>query len=521
VRLSRLQIAALAAIPVAFIGALFVYPVLSILATGLSQTDGYQGFTELFSNPGIRRAAWFTLWQASISTVATLAIGLPAAHLFGTREFAGRRLFLSLITVPFILPTVVVAAAFSALTDGWFQWDAPVLTIIIAHVFFNYSVVVRTVAAAWANLDPSLEEAAATLGASSSKILRTVTLPRLRGPIAAAAAIVFLFTFTSFGVVLILGRGAIRTLEVEMYTQTVQFLNLPLGAALAIAQLVFVIAALWLYSRYRRVPSPLAVTRHRQEAKPSEFVPNLFVMVLLLGIPVLALVERSLRVGDGYGLSHFRRLFEADSPLPAIGNSLTFALVALAIAVITGALAAALVAYSRGKVARGFDTLLMLPLGTSAVTIGFGFLVALDWPVDLRTSWFLVPIAHSLVALPLVVRTVAPAMSAIPERLRESSIVLGAGPWETWRRVDFPLVWRSWVVAAGFAFAVSVGEFGATSFIARPATTTMPTLIFRLLGRAGEANYGAAMAMSVVLMVVTGASILIIDRMRSTGVGEF
>jgi thiamine transport system permease protein len=414
-----------------------------------------------------------------------------------------------------------VAAAFTALTDGWLDWELPVLTIIAAHVFFNYSVIVRTISAAWANLDPSLEEAAATLGATRWRVLRTVTVPRLRGPIAAAAAIIFLFTFTSFGVVLILGRGAIRTLEVEMYTQTVQFLNLPLGAALAITQLVFVVAALWLYNRQKRPATPIKPAGDRQPARWSQLVPNLAVMAMLLGLPIAALIERSLKVGDGHGLGNFRRLIEADSSLPAIGNSLGFALVALMIAVITGALAAALVAYSRGRVGRGFDTLLMLPLGTSAVTIGFGFLVALDWPVDVRTSWMLVPLAHSLVALPLVVRTVAPAMRAIPNRLREASLMLGAGPWKTWRRIDLPLVWRSWLVAAGFAFAVSIGEFGATSFIARPATTTVPTLIFRLLGRAGETNYGAAMAMSVLLMILTAAMTLAIDRVRSSGVGEF
>jgi thiamine transport system permease protein len=163
----------------------------------------------------------------------------------------------------------------------------------------------------------------------------------------------------------------------------------------------------------------------------------------------------------------------------------------------------------------------MLPLGTSAVTIGFGFLVALDWPVDLRTSRILIPLAHALVAVPFVVRTTVPAMRSIEPRLREAAGVLGAPPGRVWREVDLPIVSRAALVGAGFAFAVSLGEFGATAFIARPATPTIPIAIFRFLALPGEVNFGRAMAMSVVLMAVTAAVILTVDRFRAGGIGEF
>ena len=131
----------------------------------------------------------------------------------------------------------------------------------------------------------------------------------------------------------------------------------------------------------------------------------------------------------------------------------------------------------------------MLPLGTSAVTVGFGFLITLDAPpLDLRTSVLLIPLAHALVALPFVVRAVAPVIRSIDPRLREAAAVLGAPPRRSWREVDGPIVARAALVGAGFAFAVSLGEFGATLFIARPDTPTLPIAIYRLLGLPGATD---------------------------------
>ncbi|MFQ5555734.1 MAG: ABC transporter permease, partial [Acidimicrobiia bacterium] len=228
------------------------------------------------------------------------------------------------------------------------------------------------------------------------------------------------------------------------------------------------------------------------------------------------------------GLTHFRNLASTGAdratfvpPTTAIGNSLRFALTATLIAVTVGLLAAAVVSYRRGVMSRWFDTLLMLPLGTSAVTIGFGFLVALDAPIDLRTSVALIPIAHAVVAVPFVVRTTVPVMRSVRHRLREAAMTLGAAPHTVWRLVDLPLVARAALVGAGFAFAVSLGEFGATSFITRPDRPTVPVAIFRFLGQPGALNFGRAMAMSTILMALTAAVIVAIDRLRVGHVGEF
>ncbi|WP_461030097.1 ABC transporter permease, partial [Streptomyces sparsus] len=257
---------------------------------------------------------------------------------------------------------------------------------------------------------------------------------------------------------------------------------------------------------------------------------QLAVIAVLLVLPLAVLVERSLAGPDGYGLAFYRALRSPPdatstfvvTPFTAVGNSLAYAAVATAIALVVGGSAAAALARRGGGFFRGFDALLMLPLGTSAVTVGFGFLIALDEPpLDLRSSWILVPLAQALVGVPFVVRTMLPVLRAVDERLREAAAVLGASPLRAWREVDLPLVRRALLVAAGFAFAVSLGEFGATVFIARADAPTLPVAVERLLGRAGELNYGQAMALSTVLMVVCAVTLLALERLRTDRSGEF
>ncbi len=164
----------------------------------------------------------------------------------------------------------------------------------------------------------------------------------------------------------------------------------------------------------------------------------------------------------------------------------------------------------------------MLPLGTSAVTVGFGFLIALDEPpLDLRSSPLLVPLAQALVGIPFVVRTMLPVLRAVDHRLREAAAVLGASPLRAWREVDLPMVRRALLVAAGFAFAISLGEFGATVFIARADTPTLPVAVAQLLGRAGELNYGQAMALSTILMLLCAVTLFVLEGVRTDRSGEF
>ncbi|GHH86578.1 iron ABC transporter permease [Streptomyces sulfonofaciens] len=534
------------AVPAAFFAVFFAYPVAGIVARGLraggSWHVGWIG--AVLTESGIGHVLWFTVWQALASTALTLLLALPAAYVFARLDFPGKRLLRALVTVPFVLPTVVAGSAFLALLGRgglldqlWgVRLDTTVWAILLAHVFFNYAVVVRTVGGLWAQLDPRQEEAARVLGASRRRAWRTVTLPALGPAVAAAALIVFLFTFTSFGIVQILGGPAHSTIEVEIYRQTAEVFDLPTAAVLTLLQLVAVGAILAVHARTVRrreralhlVDAAGTARRPRGAAQWTLLGGVLATAGILLLLPLGVLVQRSLRTTDGYGLGYYRALASADGgaflvpPIDAVANSLQYALAATAIALLVGGLAAAALSRRAGALLRGFDALLMLPLGVSAVTVGFGFLVTLDRPpLDLRSSWILVPLAQALVGAPFVVRTMLPVLRAVDDRLREAAAVLGASPLRAWREVDLPMVRRALLTAAGFAFAVSLGEFGATVFIARPDRPTLPVAVARLLGRAGDLNYGQAMALSVVLMVVCALALLLLERAGTENTGEF
>lgn len=538
----------LMALPVAFFGVFFAWPVVSIVDRGL-RPDGAWRFGrigETLSRPDILDVLGFTVWQALASTGLTLLVALPGAYVFARFDFPGKGVLRAVVTVPFVLPTVLVGTAFLALvgrnglTDElWgLRLDTSVWAILLAHVFFNYAVVVRTVGGLWSQLDPRQEEAARVLGASRWRAWRTVTLPALAPSVAAAALMVFLFTFTSFGIVQILGGDAYTTLEAEIYRQTARLLDLSTAAVLTLVQFAAVGAILGVHARTvrRRETTLRLVAPERTARRPrgagqwTLLAGVLLSVALLILLPLGVLVERSFAGPHGYGLGYYRALGSLDEsgtflvpPLEAIGNSLRYAVAATAIAVLIGGLAAAALTRRAGRLVRGFDALLMLPLGVSAVTVGFGFLITLDEPpLDLRASWILVPLAQALVGVPFVVRTMLPVLRAVDERLREAAAVLGASPWRAWREVDLPMVRRALLIAAGFAFAVSLGEFGATVFIARPDSPTLPVAVARLLGRPGELNYGQAMALSTILMVVCAVSLLLLERLRTDRTsGEF
>ncbi len=528
---SRAVTWAVAAVPIAFVTVFFVYPVGAILGRGLAPhgTLDLDPLRRVFTDGSLRGVVSFTVWQAALSTLLTLALGLPGAYVLARLRFPGRSAVRALVTIPFVMPTVLVASAFLALGV-----DRSLGAILLAHVFFNYAVVVRLVGELWRHLDPHEEEAARMLGAGRWRTLREVTLPALRPGIVAAATITFLFCFTSFGVILFLGGPTRSTVETEIYRQTTRFLDLPLAAALSIVQLTAVIALLFLVGRFERraaVPQRLRASReieHRARtwADRTVLAANLAVMAALVALPLAVLVVRSVTPPSGPGFGYYRALGEVRAgtslfvaPIDAVANSLRFAAVATLVAVVVGGLAALAGVRARSRWLEGF---LALPLGVSAVTLGFGFLVALDEPpLDLRGSEWLVPLAQALVALPFVVLLVTPVLRAIDPRLRDAAAVLGASPARARREIDLPITARALFVAGAFAFAISLGEFGATTFVVRPGSPTLPIVIYRLLGQPGDLSFGAAMAASCLLMVLVAVAMVLGDRFRAGPLGDF
>lgn len=538
-----LTLVALAALPVAVLAVFFVLPVSGMLTRGFV-VDGVLdpgAVLEVLGRERVHRVLWFTVWSATVATALSVLLGLPAAFALHRLDFPLRRVVRAALLVPFVLPTVVVGIAFRQLLGeagplAFLGLDGSPVAIVAGLVFFNVAVVIRGVGAAWESLDPRPGEAAAALGASPLQVLRTVTLPALRPAIVSSASVVFLFCATAFGVVLTLGGLRYSSVETEIYLLTTNLLDLQAAAALSILQLVAVTALLLVAARLRAVPDPTlarVVPRPRRPRRGD--LPQLGATALLLVVvaaPVAVLVSGSLRVDDAWSLGNYRALRtpgEGGALLvpvtDALLTSLRTAVDATWMSLTLGLLVAVVVTRgSRGRAERrvraALDGFFMLPLGVSAVTLGFGFLITLDSPpLDLRDSPLLVPVAQALVALPLVVRTIAPVLGGVDDRQRQAAASLGAGAWRTVLTVDLPVVWRPLLAAAGFAFAVSLGEFGATSFLAREESPTLPVVIYRLIGSPGAMNYGMALAASVVLAAATAGVMLAVERLRVPSLG--
>ncbi|MEE8421586.1 MAG: iron ABC transporter permease [Dehalococcoidia bacterium] len=537
-----------------------LWPVAAMLWRGIAP-DGALSASAIIDVAGDRfywgRLA-FTTFQALASTALALAAGVPAAYVFARIRFPGREVARALVTAPFVMPALVVALAFSQLLgpSGWLNDLLGVVglgpvralgtlwLILLAHTFYNVSIVIRLVSGVWANLDPRTEEAARLLGAGRIATFTRVTLPALYPAIASAAALVFTFSFTSFGVVLILGAGGrflggpLDTVEVSIYRLATRLVELPAASVLALIQLGTTLAALTLYSALQRrtaVAVDLGADRARplRETTAAEralFAAVAIVLGLLIVAPLAALVAGALTTGGGGAptAANFTRLFEDTGrisyidPLQAVRWSLTFAFGATLVAAVVGTAAATAIARTKGPLGPLVDGALMLPLAVPAVVLGFGYLTTFNrgW-YDLRGSPWLVLAAHSLIAYPFVLRAVLAVLRNIDPRLPDAARVLGASPWRVWRFVELPIATRALLAGSVFAFAISLGEFGATLLLRRREFATMPIAIFEAMGRPGDVNLGRALAMATVLLVVTALSFVAIERFRFREVAPF
>ena len=519
-RLPRWFVAAVALPPLAFLLVFYVWPFGTLVWRGLS----LRAIVDTLGRSATWRVLWFTTWQAVASTALVLTLGLAPTWAISRFRFPGRRALMSLLTAVFVLPTVVVGAAFVALLPD--ALDRSIWAILGAHVVFNLAVIVRTVGAVWEQLPPDLDHAAATLGASPWRVFRHVTLPLLRPSMAAAGAIVFLFTFTSFGVIRVLGTPGTTTIEVEVWRRTTQLGDIGGAAVLSLLQLgVLASLVVWSARSQRRYTRMIGLQGSTERLRPmgrQRWMVAISVGAASIAVttPLLALLERSLRADGSYTLAAWRSLGDDEirpglrlgiDPLGALRNSATTALWATVFAIAIGAMAVVAIT-ALGRSGKLLDTGLMLPLGTSAVTIGFGMLITFDTdPVDWRASWWLVPVGHALVAVPFVVRSALGVVRSIHPDLRAAAATLGAPPVRAWASTTLPFLRRPLATGAGLAAAISLGEFGATSFLSRSGSDTLPIAIERLLGRTGRLFQAQAFALSTILAAATIAIVLLVD----------
>ncbi len=503
---------------------LYVFPVARIIVEGFR----WKAVSEVATDGRFRSVAWFSLWQALASTVGVLVIALPLAGLFSHRRLPGRKLLLALIAAPFTLPTVVVAAALRETMPT--RFSSGVVAILCAHIFYNVGMATLILLPRFEQVDQSLTDAAMTLGATRTQAARTITLPLVGPAIRNAALLTFTLCFTSFGVVVMLGGARRTTIDVEIYRQALQRLRLDRASVLAMLQLLVLATLAFLASR----SSPIALSNRPQRPRSPRRLPTagrvgapvaFCVVVTLLSLPLLALVRRSLREPSGtFGFANYRALAHrtrgsglAHTPLSAFSVSARSAVLAAVIALLIGTGLAVAAAEAR-RSGSGFRLLASLPLATSSVQLGLGFLIAFAAaPVAWRSRWFAVPLVQAVVAVPFVVRQISPVLDALPRARRNAAMTLGASPWRAWGTIDLRIARPAFTSAFALAFAISLGEFGAATFLARPETATVPVAIARLSGLPGPVVQGQAAAMSTLLAGLTLFVVLVGRTVGSSG----
>ncbi|WP_435180799.1 ABC transporter permease [Halorussus sp. AFM4] len=493
----------------------------------------------------------FTAYQALLSTLASVALGLPGAYVLSRYEFPGRRTLRSLTILPFVLPSIMVAIGFvaffgtngplndllAALGLGRINLLFTLEAIVVAHAFYNAPLVARVTTAAWESVDARMVETARSLGADPRRAFRDVLAPQLLPAILTGALLTFIFTFMSFPIVLALGGFELATVEVWVYS-LVQELEYAEAATLAVAETVLSLALTYAYLRYEARQSGGARAANpppRKRLLPDDhsprallerlgvFVYALVVAVVFLG-PIVTMVVESVTGPNGFTLQYYRFLVERQvegasfqtKPGVAVRNSLLFGVATLLVALPMGVTVSVLTARG-GRWARLADAAAMAPFAVSGVVVGLGMLRGLVFGVDLLghrvqiTGPVAIVAAHAVAAYPFVVRNVAPLLGGVDRSVVESARALGATRVRALLDVELPLVASGVAAGAAFAFAISIGEFDSTVILATGSSSyTMPVAVERYIG---NRTLGPATAMGTVLLAVTSLSFVVVDRL--------
>jgi len=503
-------------IPFLFLLLFFFFPLGMAIAPGILGSSGFTltYLAQLLSSSYIQGIILFTVSQALASTFLALLIGFPAAYLLARFQFPGKGLVKAIATVPFVVPSIIVALGFilffgnnGVLNRFLFSIGLPGVFllyswkgILLAHAFYNFPIPARIISSAWERLDPSFEDAGRTLGLSGFALFRRVTLPRLAPAIAASAALTFIFCFMSLGIVLILGGVKYATIEVGIYTLNSILLQPELAGALAFIQGVFSLCFMFFI-----LSSAKALSFGESGLQPAQrplSLPAKIGVLLYLSLMSILVLGPILSVAWFSFTGPAVPLIDV-FPLLAIRNSL---LIASSVLLITIPLSLAL-----SRITSPFQgALVMLPLGISAVTLALGYVRAFSGTF-LLSSLLVIVLLHSILAYPFMFRSISAAREKISASLLESARCLGANSWSVFRRVEFPLLKNSILIGAVFVFAISLGEFSAAYLAYSSSVYTMPVAIFRFLS---AHDFRSAAGMGLVLMVISAFAFFLLGRME-------
>ena len=473
----------------------------------------------------------FTFLQAFLSTIICLIIGVPVSYFFAKYDFKGKNVIVNLLTVPFVLPPLVVLLGF-IVTYGQAGWvnmlwrgitgtDNSLVSIfgtfqgiLLAHVFYNLSVIIRMTIPAWKSIDIEQVEVSKTLGVKNWKIIWKIIIPQIKNYIISAALLVFIYTFNSFAIVLYLGEVKYQTLEVRIFKLMKASLAFPEGASLAMLQLLLNTLIIVLYLVFERRTRQMGVGRERglptrrlffskTDWKQNGIAIGSIIVLLIVGLftfaPILAVIIVSFQpyaseISPFYG---YQQLLSSEY-LPILGNTalrlllntLLFAIITTIVTLVLSLLIVfvlrnryqSLKEYRTPKVEGLISYMIILPMATSSITLAMGiFLSFRNSNLFLNNVWFFIILTHVLISLPFTTRSILAAYNRIDIELLNVASTLGASRFRIFRKIEFPLIVRGIIVGAIFSFAISLGEFGATNFLVRGEFGTLSIGISKLL----------------------------------------
>ncbi len=548
-------------LPLLFFVLFFLFPVFTVLRDAFLSKQGILTLVHLkdiILSPYYLRILGFTIFQAGLSAMFSVLLGLPGAYILSHYSFPGKRFLKSITTIPFVMPSILVVLGFIILFGNngiinrflmnVFDLEKPPLpilysffAIILAHVFYNFPIAMRLIASSWEHISFRNLEAAKTLGAGPLRRFNTISLPRLLPGIIASWILIFLFCFLSFAVILVLGGGPrFTTTEVEIYRLARFSLDFSAAGALSVFQAVISLGILFGYTKIQNRVSVEERSTGTQDLKPLSAVGSgktgnagaitgliaygLIIFIIII-LPLLTVLFRSFQDTSGWNrnihftLKWYKTLFASSSisaasiSPKAIVNSLLIAVSSALIALSFGIISAfRLKRNPKGNIL--FQIRFLLPMGLSTVLLGLGYLRVIHLFSISRMYLFFMIMAHSVISFPFVFRSLQPAVNSINTRLHDAAAVLGAGHGRIFRTVEAPLLKSSIVSAGVFAFAISVGEINTTLIFAPEGFSTIPLAVYRLIS---SYNFFGACALGSILLALCGGAFYIVDFVLPKG----
>ena len=486
-------------------------------------------------------------------TLFTTLLSLPLALLLVRYNFPGKGLLNGLILIPMVLPPFVGAIGMRQLLARFGSINLLLLHlgvinqpidwlgggsfwgVVILEALHLYPIMYLNLAAALANVDPSLEEAARNMGANSFKLFRTVTFPLMLPGYFAGAIIVFIWAFTDLGTPLIFEYREV--VAVQIFTMVTDLHQNPMGYAFVVAVIALTLFFFYLSKRILGGGSYEMLGRgHVASAmRPASASMTVIAYAVVLGISALALIPHLgvlltsvtkrwflTVLPSDYTFQFYKAVFSHDLALVSIKNSLFLSSLSTIIDVVLGVTIAYLLARKRVPGRNVLDALAMLPLALPGLVLAFGYVAAFSaTPLDARVNPVpLLVIAYAVRRLPYMVRAAYAGFQQTSVALEEAAINLGASPMKTLYQITMPLIFANLIAGAVLSFSFAMLEVSDSLILAsKEQNYPITKAIYALLGRIADGPYIAS-AMGILGLLLLAGSLFIAGRFFGRRMGE-